>query len=845
VRLLLVAAACLAIPAAARAETGRLVVIKADGLPHEAVARAVQEKNPRTGKSMLPWIDHVFFQGGTRLSSFYVRGMSLSGPSWSMLDTGQHLQIKGNVEFDRYTQRPYDYLNFLPFWLDSATRRRGDMWGTSVLDDLGIPLLLDAFDFDERYQSFQLYQRGSRWITVREGLQNRVTSRTARQLVDEWYLGIDMRGILAEQLERELIAKLDDPRVRYLDYYTTDFDHDTHHNRDHATHLAALQELDALVGRIWTAISRTPQAAKTTLILVSDHGVNTDERAFSQGYNLVHLLAGPSGGGHHVVTKRRLMTDYSIKGIYPFVPLITTTSDHSPYLKDASDRYPTALVDFDGNERASIHLRHSALNVLQILLSELQTRGLKEPVRRAAIAAILSTIEANRAAWSAASTGLREELRAFRLALDALRAAQPPPPDPRRRKDEKEEKPLSPEEQQARLRDIARIEDSERVEAEYAAYAQSLDRLLGLTGDALALPDVRVEDFVAPKAMGERNSLFDLQHYVVGPAPGGLVLAADGSLDFEKSFQRVDYFTLLDSIRIRNNVQRGVTNTPIDFTGFRLPCESGEHAELRAADTCIWLNGGPDLQALILSRFDRDGRLLLRYMPVAGLSQDRYGAIRFEPAPWREDLPLRLWEDAELEVDGNREAWLGAWHTDLEWLRATHRTTYSNAVVGLHEQFARHEVPSLDLDEPGLADEQRLLRRFRLRQRILAEPDILVLASDHWNFDVRGFNPGGNHGSFFRPSTRSTLMLAGGEGTGIPRGLEVSEPYDSLSFMPTLLALTGQLDGDGQPTPALKARGFHAFPGRKIEELAPAYLRMTETLPVKEVKERIAPPPSP
>ena len=95
-----------------------------------------------------------------------------------------------------------------------------------------------------------------------------------------------------------------------------------------------------------------------------------------------------------------------------------------------------------------------------------------------------------------------------------------------------------------------------------------------------------------------------------------------------------------------------------------------------------------------------------------------------------------------------------------------------------------------------------------------------MLARDHWNFDVRGFNPGGNHGSFFRNSTHSTLMLAGGDETTIPRGLSVEEPYDSLSFMPTMLALTGQLGTDGAPTPlpVLWERGFRAFPGRVIRE---------------------------
>jgi hypothetical protein len=95
----------------------------------------------------------------------------------------------------------------------------------------------------------------------------------------------------------------------------------------------------------------------------------------------------------------------------------------------------------------------------------------------------------------------------------------------------------------------------------------------------------------------------------------------------------------------------------------------------------------------------------------------------------------------------------------------------------------------------------------------------MINASDHWNFDVRGFNPGGNHGSFFRISTHATLMFAGGERTGIPRGVVVDEPYDSLSVVPTVLAMTGKLRSDGRPTEDLFRRGFHTFPGRVIPEV--------------------------
>jgi hypothetical protein len=210
----------------------------------------------------------------------------------------------------------------------------------------------------------------------------------------------------------------------------------------------------------------------------------------------------------------------------------------------------------------------------------------------------------------------------------------------------------------------------------------------------------------------------------------------------------------------------------------------------------------------------------LRYLPISGLQQDESGRIHFKRVAWRAGLPLKIWEDAALKVRAEeRASWLDAWHTDLEWLRAVHKTTYSNAIIGLNEQLARHVPLSLQTDVPGLSDDERLIRRFRLRQRELAEADVLVLAHDHWNFDVRGFNPGGNHGSFFRISTHSTLMMAGGERTGIPRREVVEEPYDSLSFVPTVLALTGQLRDERVPTPVLWQRGFRPFPGRIIEEV--------------------------
>ncbi len=100
------------------AETNRVVILKIDGLP----PRALEEHR-------LPNIEKVFRENGTTLENFYVRGLSLSAPSWSLLDTGRPLEIRGNVEYDRYTLRPYDYLNFVPFYFSAATAGRVDMRG--------------------------------------------------------------------------------------------------------------------------------------------------------------------------------------------------------------------------------------------------------------------------------------------------------------------------------------------------------------------------------------------------------------------------------------------------------------------------------------------------------------------------------------------------------------------------------------------------------------------------------------------------------------------------------------------------------------------------------------------
>src|SRR5215472_10438627 len=75
----------------ARAEVNRVVILKVDGLPERFVEQYSREPAGagREGHTLLPWIQEVFGKNGTWFEDFYVRGLSLSAPSWSMLDTGK------------------------------------------------------------------------------------------------------------------------------------------------------------------------------------------------------------------------------------------------------------------------------------------------------------------------------------------------------------------------------------------------------------------------------------------------------------------------------------------------------------------------------------------------------------------------------------------------------------------------------------------------------------------------------------------------------------------------------------------------------------------------------------
>ena len=265
---------------------------------------------------------------------------------------------------------------------------------------------------------------------------------------------------------------------------------------------------------------------------------------------------------------------------------------------------------------------------------------------------------------------------------------------------------------------------------------------------------------------------------MVGPAAGGLVLTGDGRLDDERSFRKVDYLPLLISQRVINSPQAALSKQPIDFTAIRLPTTT--ISDSPGSVTPYWLYAGEDKQLVIFT--DAEGNIMAKPVTV---QLGANSSVSWKDEGWQSGLPLRLFEDENLQIPAglDRAAWLSSWHSEREWFNAIHQCLYSKGLIGITEELS--PVPD---NVPGTPGMDPVMLRYERRRRQLVQPDFHVFAGNHWNFNVRNFNPGGNHGSFFRISTHSVWMMAG-------KGLankSVEEPYDSLDFASTILELVGK-----------------------------------------------------
>ena len=137
------------------------MLLKVDGFPFATVDRFVRERDPQTGKSRLPWFDHIFYQNGTRLNQLLRARHESVGP---LVVFDRHRPASANQRQCRIRSRHSSHLRLPEFHAvllqAGVSRQSTDMPGTEVIDSLGLPLLMDAYDNYQRLPGSQLYGRG-------------------------------------------------------------------------------------------------------------------------------------------------------------------------------------------------------------------------------------------------------------------------------------------------------------------------------------------------------------------------------------------------------------------------------------------------------------------------------------------------------------------------------------------------------------------------------------------------------------------------------------------------------------------------------------------------------------
>src|SRR5262249_49575386 len=152
-------------------------------------------------------------------------------------------------------------------------------------------------------------------------------------------------------------------------------------------------------------------------------------------------------------------------------------------------------------------------------LEQLLSRRLSGTMRTAVLAAFFEIRDTVRDQWQRDLEALAEEM----VALDGLTQAE-------RTSVETQPKKWTAAQREQGLDKIARraasrLDSLTAERREYRDYAETIRRLLDLQPSDFDPGKFKIDDLIPRKSLGPKNSIGDLQHYVAGPAVGGLVLA--------------------------------------------------------------------------------------------------------------------------------------------------------------------------------------------------------------------------------------------------------------------------------------------------------------------------------
>ncbi len=242
------------------------------------------------------------------------------------------------------------------------------------------------------------------------------------------------------------------------------------------------------------------------------------------------------------------------------------------------------------------------------------------------------------------------------------------------------------------------------------------------------------------------NKFYELEHYGRGPnrQPVNLIKAI-GEINLEK----------------RNVFPNDINPHPAQFI------------IVKVSQDLIYVRNTDGTTALIWIK-QKDGKYLYRYMPVNQFDEDENGKISY--AETAQADPFNYLQDLE----GSRESiqkFLGEYHDDKEWLGATYKTHYPDAIFALVKPFHWNQK----------------LSAFAKSQ----DPDIVVSAMPGWNFRIENVN-GADHGYLSEGSLRATLMISGPD---IKKGV-VETPHRMVELTPTvfqIIGYQGKTDFDEKP----------------------------------------------
>ena len=233
------------------------------------------------------------------------------------------------------------------------------------------------------------------------------------------------------------------------------------------------------------------------------------------------------------------------------------------------------------------------------------------------------------------------------------------------------------------------------------------------------------------------NTLRELRQYGRGPNRKSVDLLRD----------------LLEiNLEARNEFPGKIDPHPVDLIFVKLS-EKVLYAVRRGAEALIRIE-------------DADGLSLIRYTPVKNVSQTAEGQLTFEE-DWTAD-PFGYLRDPGFRAPNARQ-FLGESHNDKEWLEATTATDYPDAISALVH---------------GLSWKTKLARLAGSQ-----DPDLWLTATPGWNFRIEELR-GADHGSLYKDSMRSTLMISGPR---IRSGVDPS-PLRLIDLTPTLYQLIGEKD---------------------------------------------------